>query len=120
MHIDDLIARARRPVVILAAVAALIGFGTLAGVAALPQYVVSQKGREFQPGQISIKRGETIQIVNDDADLLHHAYIDAENFQFDSGDEEPGSKTPITFSKSGTFDVLCAIHPKMKLTVTVK
>jgi plastocyanin len=120
MQIDDLMARARRPAAIFAATAALIGFGTLAGMAALPQYVVSQKGREFQPGQVTIKRGETIQIVNDDADLLHHAYVDADNFKFDSGDEEPGSKTGITFPVTGTFDVLCAIHPKRKLTVTVK
>jgi plastocyanin len=119
MKIDDLMARSLRPAAILAVVLVLIGFGTIAGLA-LPQYVVSQKGRAFQPGTVTIKRGETIQIVNDDADLLHHAYVDADNFKFDSGDEEPGSKTGITFPIAGTFEVLCAIHPKMKLTVTVK
>ena len=39
---------------------------------------------------------------------------------FDSGDQEPGSKTNIAFPVAGTFDVLCAIHPKMKLTIQVK
>ena len=87
----------------------------------MPQYSISQKGREFHPGEISIKRGETIQIVNDDGDLLHHAYIDSPKFSFDSGDQEPGSvTTDITFTAAGDFDVLCAIHPKMKLTVHVK
>jgi plastocyanin len=97
----------------------IIGLGTLVGLA-LPQYSISQKGREFHPGEIAIKRGETIQIVNDDGDLLHHAYVDSPKFSFDSGDQEPGSKTDITFPVAGDFDVLCAIHPKMRLAVHVK
>jgi|GEM_PF-667763 plastocyanin len=81
---------------------------------------VSQKGREFTPGTLSVKRGQTVQIVNDDLDLLHHAYIDAETFSFDSGDQPPGSKTSILFSVAGDFKVLCGIHPKMKLLVHVE
>jgi len=100
-------------------VAAIFGLGTLVGLA-LPQYTVSQKGREFNPHQITIKRGETIEIVNDDGDLLHHAYIDSKEFSFDSGDQQPGSRTGITFPVAGKFDVLCAIHPKMKLEVHVQ
>jgi plastocyanin len=102
----------------LAAAALLTALGTL-GVVAQSQFVISQKGREFRPGTITIKRGDTVQVVNDDGDLRHHAYIDSDNFKFDSGDQEPGSKTNITFPTAGDFDVLCAIHPKMKLVVHV-
>jgi plastocyanin len=97
----------------------LTGLGVLGGVAA-PQYTVSQKGREFHPDTLTIQRGDTIVIVNDDGDLRHHAYVDSPKFSFDSGDQEPGSKTPVTFPVAGDFDVLCAIHPKMKLTVHVQ
>jgi len=82
--------------------------------------IVSQKGRAFQPGSISITKGDVVRIVNDDGDLLHHAYVESENFNFDSGDQEPGSKTDITFTEAGNFTVLCGIHPKMKLAVEVK
>jgi plastocyanin len=109
----------RRPAAVAVTAAAIIGLGTLVGLA-LPQYAISQKGREFHPGQIAIKRGETIQVVNDDGDLLHHAYVDSPKFSFDSGDQEPGSKTDITFPVAGDFDVLCAIHPKMRLAVHVQ
>lgn len=103
----------------VALIAALVtGAGTLAGLAAA-QYSVSQKGRTFTPLDVKLKRGDTVLIVNDDADLRHHAYIDSEKFSFDSGDQEPGSKTPIAFPVPGTFEVLCAIHPKMKLLVHV-
>lgn len=92
--------------------------GALA-VAGPDGYVVSQKGRAFQPGSLVVGRGDTVTIVNDDSDLLHHVYVESEAFTFDSGDQAPGSRTPIVFKKSGTFLVLCGIHPKMKLLVRV-
>jgi hypothetical protein len=97
----------------------IVALGTLVGLA-LPPKMISQKGREFHPGEITIKRGETLQIVNDDADLLHHAYVDSPRFSFDSGDQAPGSKTNVTFPVAGDFNVLCAIHPKMLLAVHVQ
>jgi plastocyanin len=111
--------RARRSIVVAFVAGALTAAGTLMA-SAVGQYSISQKGREFHPGEVTIKRGEIIQIVNDDADLLHHAYVDAKDFSFDSGDQKPGSITPITFPVAGNFDVLCAIHPKMKLVVHVQ
>ena len=82
--------------------------------------VVSQRGRTFLPGALSIKQGDTVEVVNDDGDLMHHAYVDDPEFSFDSGDQEPGAKADIVFTKPGTFNVLCGIHPKMKLVVTVR
>jgi plastocyanin len=119
MTLIDAMTRPHRLFFMLVGAAILVGLGTLVGLA-LPQHTISQKGREFRPGEISIKRGETLQIVNDDADLLHHVYIDAPKFSFDSGDQQPGSRTDITFPAPGDFEVLCAIHPKMRLMVHVQ
>jgi plastocyanin len=102
------------------AAAAMSGLLVGAAWAVSSPYHVSQKGRAFQPGELSILRGETVQIVNDDGDLLHHAYLESDRFSFDSGDQEPGSKTDVVFPVSGTFTILCGIHPKMKLLVRVK
>lgn len=92
---------------------------TAAFVIAAPQIQISQKGREFNPAEITIARGEAIDILNDDGDLLHHAYIESKTFSFDSGDQKPGSRTTIAFPQPGDFTVRCAIHPKMKLLVHV-
>jgi plastocyanin len=119
MEVKVTLSRLRRPIAVLATAGLIVGLGSLVGLA-LPQYTVSQKGREFHPMTITIKRGETIEIVNDDGDLLHHAYIDSPKMSYDSGDQQPGSKTDVTFPVSGDFDVLCAIHPKMKLAVHVQ
>lgn len=119
MKMTDAVGRVRYLAVLSFAAGVITGLGMLVG-SALPQYTVSQKGRVFHPGQMTIKRGDTITIVNDDGDLLHQAYIDSGKFSFDSGDQQPGSRTDITFPVPGTFDVLCGIHPKMKLEVRVQ
>ncbi|QOZ29005.1 methylamine utilization protein [Bradyrhizobium sp. CCBAU 51753] len=94
--------------------------GILAGAAlGAGPYTISQKDREFRPAQIAIKRGETLRFINDDGELLHHAYLSTDTFSFDSGDQQPGSKFDVTFSVPGDFMVLCGIHPKMKLAVHV-
>jgi plastocyanin len=111
--------RARRSIAIAFTAGAMTALGT-AMVLAVPDYTISQKGREFHPTEITIKRGDTLKVVNDDADLLHHAYIDSPTFSFDSGDQTPGTVTPITFTVAGNFNVLCAIHPKMLLVVHVQ
>ena len=105
----------------LVALFAALGFWTFAGAASkLPVRTISQKGRMFSIANLDISAGETIRIVNDDADLQHHVYVDSKIFSFDSSDQQPGSATDITFPVSGTFSVLCGIHPKMKLAVNVK
>ena len=119
MRLQNLLERTRAVGMIVTTGAMIIGlFGTVVGL--VPQNVVSQKGREFRPGEVTIKRGEALRILNDDGDLRHHAYVDSDKFNFDSGDQEPGTIATIAFPIAGDFDVLCAIHPKMKLLVHVK
>jgi plastocyanin len=109
-------------VVLLCALVSIAAFAwlgrkpiTTAGV-----FVVSQKGRQFSTSELNLSKGDIVRIINDDGNLRHHAYVSSPNFKFDSGDQEPGSKTDIVFPAEGTFDVLCAIHPKMKLVINVK
>lgn len=82
---------------------------------------VRQKGQAFLPREVALRQGETITFVNEDGQTTHHAYVEAEefNFGFNTGDQEPGSRIEEAFTTKGTFTVLCGIHPKMKLTVRV-
>ena len=112
-------ARARNLTVSVGLAIVSTGLGAIAGYA-LSQGLVSQKGRAFSPNYLEIKRGEVVRIVNDDADLRHHIYISDDKFNYDSGDQEPGTVISIAFSMSGEFEVLCAIHPKMRMVVKVE
>jgi plastocyanin len=101
-------------------VATFLTIGTAAWAVGSTPHRVSQAGRLFKPAEITINRGESVELLNDDGDLLHHAYIESDRMNFDSGDLRPGARTTIKFSQAGDFVVLCAIHPKMKLSVRVK
>lgn len=81
--------------------------------------VISQKKRTFNPGEIAIHKGDTLHVANDD-EFTHQVYVDDPAFKFDSAESDPGNAIDIKFTASGTFDVFCHIHPKMKLHVTVQ
>jgi plastocyanin len=88
--------------------------------AALAPHMVSQKAKTFMPSAMTVAVGDGITLVNDDEGVIHHAYVEDEAFSYDSGDQDPGSRSQVTFTKAGTFTVLCGIHPRMKLVVEVK
>jgi plastocyanin len=82
--------------------------------------VISQQGRAFHPGEVTIARGQELRILNDDGLLLHHVYVDAPGLRFDSDEMEPGQVVAIRFARPGRYTVLCRIHPRMRLDVTVR
>ena len=81
--------------------------------------IISQKNRTYAPGAISVQAGETIRIINDDI-FLHHAFVEDESMEYDSGPMEEGETRDIEFREPGQYNVKCAIHPKMNLTVKVE
>jgi plastocyanin len=76
---------------------------------------VIQKDRRFNPTELSIKAGDSITFTNDD-EFIHQMYVDG---LFDSDEKKPGQALTQVFSRTGTFEVHCHIHPKMKLVVRV-
>lgn len=77
--------------------------------------VIVQKGRAFNPKEVAIVRGDTLTFTNED-EFIHQMYA---SDLFDSDEKRPGQKLTESFPRSGTFEVRCHIHPKMKLVVRV-
>lgn len=100
--------------------AGAVAGGASVGSFAADELVISQKNRQFDPGAVTVAKDQPLAIVNDDGGLVHHAYVESDTFNFDSGDQNPGSRTRIVFPVRGDFQILCGIHPKMKLAVHVK
>ncbi len=89
---------------------------TLAPLAASAADVtVIQKGRRFAPTELTIRAGDSVTFTNDD-EFIHQMYSDG---LFDSAEKKPGQTLTEVFARSGTFEVRCHIHPKMKLVVRV-
>ena len=80
---------------------------------------VSQKGKSFEPGMVTVKVGDSITFHNDD-DVTHNAFSTSKGNEFNSKVQAPGSTSSITFKAPGTVEVRCAFHPKMKLVVNVQ
>ena len=79
---------------------------------------ITQKGRLFSSESITIKRGESVTFANDDT-VPHNIVSASKGNEFNLGSQPPGAATDVTFKESGEAQVVCAIHPRMKMTVKI-
>lgn len=93
-----------------------VGYATVMAYAA--QHTITEKGKVFSQADIAIKAGDTVVFVNDD-NVAHNVMSNDADNKFNLGLLKPGSSTPVTFNSPGAVTVLCAIHPSMKLNVTI-
>jgi plastocyanin len=101
---------------ILAAALTLVAAASVAAFA--DDAIVHQKGRAFSEATITVKKGQPLTFVNDDS-VPHNAMSLTSGAEFNIGSQAPGASTPVTFDQVGDVLVVCAIHPRMKLTVKV-
>lgn len=80
--------------------------------------VVHQKGRVFSSESVALKKGGTLTFMNDD-NVPHNIFSTSKGNEFNLGSQPPGTSTDVTFSEASEVQVLCAIHPRMKMTVKV-
>lgn len=99
--------------VILAVVA---GFSV--GAFAAANQEIHQKGRVFSVENITLKKGEALTFVNDDT-IPHNILSTSKGNEFNLGSQAPGAATDVTFKEAGDVQVICAIHPRMKMMVKV-
>jgi cytochrome c peroxidase len=102
----------------LAAAAALLASGATLGASREPR-IVGQKGKQFSEAKLLLQRGESIRFVNDDT-VTHNVFSKSPIAPFNLKLQPPGSSHDIRFDEPGTATVRCAIHPMMKLEVTVE
>jgi plastocyanin len=93
----------------------LTGFSVGALAASL---TIHQQGRKFSFESVTIKAGETLTFVNDDT-VPHNIYSASSGNEFNLGSQAPGMSTEVTFTEAGDVQVLCAIHPRMKMAVKI-
>ena|SRR5258708_14877910 len=90
------------------------------GVAAYAagEQVITQKGRAFSAPSVTTRKGGAVIFFNDDT-VPHNIMSTSKGNEFNLGSQAPGSSTPVTFNEIGEAAVICAIHPRMKMTVTI-
>jgi plastocyanin len=88
-------------------------------VSAAAPVTVTQKGLQFSVAELSVDKGQVVAFVNDDR-TAHNITVTGEGLNLNGGLQQPGADFKVPFAKPGTYQVSCGIHPKMKMTVTVK
>ena len=74
------------------------------------------KNFQFQPQELTVKTGTTVEWKNED--IVPHT-VTADDGSFRSGKINPGKTWKLTAKAAGTFNYTCTPHPNMhgKLTV---
>jgi plastocyanin len=103
----------RRLAVFTLVISAGLSAGALAG-----NQMIHQQGRAFGPDSVSIKKGDALTFVNDDT-IPHNIMSASKGNEFNLGSQGPGMSTDVTFKEAGDVQVICAIHPRMKMMVKV-
>ena len=97
----------------------VLGFSSGIALAFAADHTIHQKGRKFSVTDLSVKKGDTLVFVNDD-NIAHNVLSTTAGNEFNLRSQPPGTSTPVTFDVAGQFKVICAIHPAMRMTVTVE
>lgn len=92
--------------------------GSLSAVALISDQIVSQHGRKFSIDSVTVRKGVALTFLNDDS-VPHNVVSLSKGNEFDLGSQPPGTSTDVTFTAAGEVNVICAIHPRMKMVVTV-
>ena len=88
-------------------------------IARAEDHVVKQDDRTFSVTEITIKPGEALIFTNCDS-VTHNVFSHSQANPFTIKVQKPGEATTVAFKEEGVTEVRCAIHPKMKILVTVK
>jgi plastocyanin len=91
--------------------------GFSAGALAANQ-MINQKGRKFSMETVAIKKGQALTFLNDD-NIPHNIMSSSKGNEFNLGSQMPGNATDVTFKAPGEVQVICAIHPRMKMMISV-
>jgi plastocyanin len=92
-------------------------FGLSTGAFAATE-VIHQQGRAFSSESVTVKKGAPLTFLNDDS-VPHNIMSMSKGNEFNLGSQSPGSSTDVVFKEVADVTVICAIHPRMKMTVKV-
>lgn len=88
-------------------------------VAAPSRAVVRQVESSFAPGALTVRAGTVVAFRNEDQ-LAHNVYSRTEGQAFNLGMARPGESVERTFDAPGLVEIRCAVHPRMRLALTVE
>ena len=96
----------------------IVGALGATATASRSSHEIVQKNKTFSTAAVTVAKGDSLVFRNEDA-VVHNVFSSDPTFRFNLRAQAPGASTSVSFVTPGTFHVRCAIHPTMKLDVTV-
>ena len=87
-------------------------------VALAADKIIEQKGKVFSETEVAIKKGDALTFVNND-NITHNVMSKTPGNEFNIGAQTPGTSVPVKFDSAGAVNIICAIHPQMRMNVTI-
>jgi len=98
---------------------AAVAAGLFAATTLAAEFEVVQLNKAFGVSELKVKVGDTVNFKNNDA-FAHNIYSLSDVKNFDLGSYQSGQTRKVVFDKPGTVDVECALHPGMKMTISIQ
>lgn len=82
------------------------------------EHVVNQKAKQFSVAALNAKVGDNVTFKNED-DVSHNIFSLSDAQTFDLGTYGNGQTRSLKLEAPGVIEVECAVHPNMKMQITV-
>jgi cytochrome c peroxidase len=84
------------------------------------EITVGPRNKHFSRKAATLKVGDKVTFVNDDT-VAHNVLVTGPGDKTrNSGLQTPGERATLGFDAAGAYNVECAIHPEMRMTIEVK
>jgi len=104
--------------IVLFGVAVAVGSSVGAQSPAPTMHVIGQRGSQFNPPTLTVRKGDILVFVNDD-NKPHHVVSHTPLQTFDLDLIQPGSEVRQVMDRAGEVVIGCDVHPRMETIVTV-
>ena len=82
--------------------------------------VIDQRNLMFVPGSATITVGDTVRFTDSDRITHNIMIVYPDGSTEDKGMDRYGEDIVVHFTKPGSYQVHCLIHPMMHMNITVK
>lgn len=81
-------------------------------------HVIGQRGSQFNPPTLTVRKGDILVFMNDD-NKAHHVVSHTPLQTFDLDLLQPGAEARQVMDRAGEVVIGCDVHPRMETVVTV-
>lgn len=86
---------------------------------AIARQRVDQSSLHFSVTALHLQRGDSIVFANSDR-VSHNILVRGGAMDFNGGLQRPGENLEVPFTAAGHYQVMCGIHPRMRMDVDVQ